>query len=112
MFFRPSADSAEEPWVFGLFLIGLVLVIFGIASTKGPFPSAVADHAQRLLEGTGGAWDVDDYEHLNVREPRLRDMWRRTIEIGGVPEEWVRLDEGKKRELQDAIEAIRELGRQ
>jgi len=39
-------------------------------------------------------------------------MWRRTIEIGSLPEEWVRLDEHKKHELQDAIHDIRELGPQ
>lgn len=99
-------------WLFSFFLIGIAVVILNVLFRKKPLPSEVADHAQRLLDGVGGRWDVDDYEHLNPREPHLREFWRKTMEIGGLPEEWVGLDEMKKKELQDAIHNMRALGRE
>jgi len=77
---------------------------------KDPKPEAVADRAERLLNGTSHGWDVDDYEHLNPHEPRLRELWQRTMAVGGLPEEWVRLDGSKKTELRDIIAAMRHLG--
>jgi len=69
----------------------------------------VADRAEQLLNGTFGGWDVDDYEHLNPRAPRLRELWRRTMAVGGLPEEWVNLDSRKKTELREIIAAMRQL---
>jgi hypothetical protein len=96
-------------WLFGFFLIGVAVVILNVLFRKQPLPDSVADHAQRLLDGTGGTWDVDDYEHLNPREPRLRELWRKTMEIGGLPEEWPALEGCKRNELQRVIHAIRVL---
>jgi hypothetical protein len=55
-------------------------------------------------------YDVDDYEHLNPKDPRLRELWRKSMVVGGLPEEWVRLDEAKKNELRDIIRSLRQLG--
>jgi hypothetical protein len=98
----------RAPWLFAVALVGAVILILTRFS-KDPAPLAVADHAQRLLDGTGGTWDVDDYEHLNPREPRLRDLWENTMKIGGLPEGWPTLDEGRKNELQNIIHALRDL---
>lgn len=100
----------RAPWLFGFFLIGVAVVILNVLFRKPPLPSVVADHAQRLLDGTGGTWDVDDYEHLNPREPQLCELWRETMEIGGLPEEWPGLEHSKRNKLQDIIQAIRALG--
>ena len=96
-------------WLFAVALVGVVILILLTRFSKDPSPIAVADHAQRLLEGTDGTWDVDDYEHLNPREPQLRDLWQNTMKIGGLPEEWPTLDEGRKNELQNIIRALRDL---
>ena len=100
----------RPPWLFGFFLIGVAVVILNVLCRKPPSPSVVADHAQRLLNRTGGTWDVDDYEHLNPREPHLHELWRKTMEIGGLPEEWPELESSKRDELQDVIRTIRALG--
>jgi hypothetical protein len=56
-------------WLFAVALVGVVILMLLTRFSRVPSPIAVADHAQRLLDGTGGTWDVDDYEHLNPREP-------------------------------------------
>ena len=95
-------------WLFGFAIIGIAVLALNVLFRKDPSPLDVADHAQRLLEGVG---DVDDYEHLNPREPRLRDLWRRTMTLGGMPEDWVRLDESTVNELRNIIREMRDLGR-
>jgi len=62
------------------------------------------------LNGTYGKWDVDDYEHLNPKNPEMWELWHRTMAVGGLPEEWVRLDEVQKNELRGVIRALRQLG--
>ena len=98
-------------WVFAFALAGLALLIIDSLLLKrvDPAPNVVADDAERLLKGTFSGWEVDDYEHLNPRDPRVRELWRRTIDVGGLPEEWVRLDESKKDELRDIIRTLRRL---
>lgn len=100
----------RAPWLFGFFLVGVAVLILDVLFRKALLPVAVADHAQRLLDGTGG--DVDDYEHLNPREPQLSELWRKTLEIGGLPEEWPGLEGSRRNELHDIIQAIRGLGPQ
>jgi hypothetical protein len=83
-------------WLFAFALIGLVVLVLNHLMAKDPTPLDVADRAEQLLNGTAYGWDVDDYEHLNPREPQLRELWGRTMATGGLPEEWTRLDENKK----------------
>jgi hypothetical protein len=99
----------RAPWLFALFLLGIAAVILNIVFRKDPSPIAIADHAQRLLDGNSGTWDVDEYENLNPRDNRLCELWRKTLEVGGLPEEWVRLDQSQKEQLQIAINAMRQL---
>ena len=96
-------------WLFGLVLIGVVLVVFKVLTRKDPTPQEVADRADRLLSGTGGGWDVDDYEHLNPKDPVLKNLWRGTMEVGGLPEEWVRLDDAKQNEMREIIRKVRQM---
>jgi hypothetical protein len=72
-------------WLFAFAIIGIAVLVLNSMFRKDPSPLDVADHAQGLLNGVSGTWDVDEYEHLNPREPRLRDLWRRTMAIGGLP---------------------------
>jgi hypothetical protein len=97
-------------WLFGFAIIGIAVLVLNVLFRKEPSPLDVADHAEGLLEGRTATWDVDDYEHLRPREPRLRDLWSRTMAVGGLPEEWVRLDESKANELRDIIRQMRDLG--
>jgi hypothetical protein len=97
----------RAPWLFAVALIGAAIWVMHARLSKGPMPTDVADHAERLLDGKGVAWDVDDYEHLNPREPELRELWHKTMQIGGLPEEWPRLDDARKDQLRDIICAVR-----
>jgi type IV secretory pathway TrbD component len=94
-------------WLFAFVILGVGLIALAILTRKDPNPIEVAERAERLLNGTSSGWDVDDYEHLHPREPQLRELWQKTMTIGGLAEEWVRLDDGRKRELQGVIRAIR-----
>ncbi len=83
--------------------------MFGGLTRKDPTPQKVAERAEALLYGNYAGWDVDDYEHLNPKDPILRDLWHCTMSIGGLPEEWVRLDEERKEQLKQVIGRLREM---
>jgi hypothetical protein len=69
----------------------------------------LADRAEALLSGSYGGWDVDDYEHMNPRDPKVRNLWQSTIAVGGLPEGWAGLDDLKKKELREVIQRLRQL---
>jgi hypothetical protein len=94
-------------WLFAFVLVGLALILLNVLTAKAPTPEDVANRAERLLSGSHGGYDVDDYEHLNPRDPRIRELWHRSMKVGGLPEEWVRLDEAKKNELRNIIQSLR-----
>jgi hypothetical protein len=96
-------------WLFAFALVGIVIVVFQILTAKDPLPSDIADSAERILTGTCAGWDVDDYEHLNPSNPVLKDLWLRTMSVGGLPEEWVRLDETKQNEVREIIRQLRHM---
>lgn len=95
-------------WLFAFALLGVVLLVLNALTAKDSTPQQVADRAESLLHGDYGAYDVDDYEHLNPRNPELRELWKRTMVVGGLPEEWARLDDGKKNELREIISILRQ----
>jgi len=97
-------------WLFGFALVSVALLLFIILTTKKPTAQDVADLADRLLVGSSGNWDVDDYEHIKPKEPQIQELWQRTMTVGGLPEEWPRLDEETKNEMRDIIRKIRQLG--
>jgi hypothetical protein len=94
-------------WLFVLPLVGIFLLVLAILTRKGATRTEVADRAEALLNGNSAGSDVDDYEHLNPKPKRLKDLWRKTITIGGLPEEWTRLDDQRKSALRDIIAEIR-----
>jgi hypothetical protein len=98
-------------WLFAFLLLGFALVVVGVVSLKQPTPTEVADRAERLLDGNCHGWDVDDYEYLNPKNPQLEDLWRQTMGIGGLPEEWGKLDDAKKNALRAVIQKIRWIDR-
>ncbi|HEY3971466.1 MAG TPA: hypothetical protein VGM18_00595 [Candidatus Sulfotelmatobacter sp.] len=100
----PSAN-----WLFFFPLLGIALIVFGIVTRKQPTPAEVADRAERLLDGSFGGWDVDNYEHLNPKNEQLKDLWRSTMSIGGFPEEWPRLEEDTKGRIREVIAEMRSL---
>jgi len=100
----PRAD-----WLFAFLVLGIALVVVGVVARKQPTPTEIAERAERLLDGSYGGWDVDDYEHLNPKSEPLKDLWQKTMSIGGLPEEWTRLDDGTKRKIREAIAEIRRL---
>jgi len=67
----------------------------------------LADQIEQFLNGQTWGWDVDDFEHQGIKNPTLKDHWRRSLEIGGHPEDWVRLDEEKKEQLREIIRKLR-----
>src|SRR5580704_3432237 len=96
-------------WLFAFLLIGIVLFVVGVVTRKQTRPTEVADRAERLLDGSYARWDVDDYEHLGAKDEELRNLWRKTMSIGGLPEEWTRLDDETKCKIREVIAEIRRL---
>lgn len=45
-------------------------------------PEEVAGFLRDVLEGTGGAWDWDEFECVPIADPRLEALRRRAIPIG------------------------------
>jgi len=96
-------------WLFAFLLLGIALVVIGVVTRKQPTPTEVADRAEHLLDGSYSGWAVDDYEHLNPKSEQLKNLWRRTMSIGGLPEEWARLDGETKSKIREVIAEIRTL---
>ena len=55
-------------WLFFVPVILLGSLLIAGRLRKDPKPSEVADFAEKLLNGNGYGWDVDDYEHINPRD--------------------------------------------
>jgi hypothetical protein len=97
-------------WLFGLAVIGVVLVSGVAVTRKDKNPQDVADLAERLLDGTDQGYDTEEYEHLNPKNSTMRTFWRKTKEVGGFPEDWAALEEAKKKELRTLIHDLRRTG--
>lgn len=96
-------------WLLLLPLAIVVLFVLGAFFKRQPDPRTVGDFVERLLNGEFGGYDVDDYEILKPRDAALRDLWRKTMEVGGSPEEWVRLDDERKNELRGLAQQMKRL---
>jgi hypothetical protein len=96
-------------WLFGFVLFGVAVVAFAKFYSKDPRPQELADEIEKLLNGTYNEWAVDDFEHWGIRESRLKDYWRRSMEICPRPEEWINLNEELKQQLRTIIEELRAL---
>jgi hypothetical protein len=68
-------------WLFALAIVGIAILAIAIRLRKDPSPCQIADAAERILNGLSQGWDVDDYEHLNPREARVRELWSQTMGI-------------------------------
>lgn len=97
-------------WLFAFVLVGIGVLVLNRRLTKDPTPQALADEIERLLTGRYGAWDVDNFEHRGIRDPQLRELWQRSMQVGGLPEEWVRLNKEQSDQLREVIRELRELG--
>jgi hypothetical protein len=97
-------------WLFWLLLAGIALLAIITLKRKKTTPQEMAELAEGIVNGTSGAWDVDNYEHWNPKDEQARTLWNRTMTLGGLPEEWVRLDEAQKDELRSIISTLRQLG--
>jgi hypothetical protein len=96
-------------WLFALPLVGVILLLFAILTRQGPTPLELADRAERLLDGDAQGWDVDDYEHANPKDPTLKELWRRTMAVGGLPEQWPTLDSENKNAMREVIRQMRQM---
>jgi hypothetical protein len=97
-------------WLFAFLLIGVGIFVFNALTQKDTTPQELADMAERILSGSCYKWDVDTYEHMNPRDPHLKDLWQQTMAIGRLPEEWIGLDEGEKNKLVALIAEMRSHG--
>ena len=95
-------------WLFAFLLLGIALFVVGVATRKEATPTEVADRAGPS-DGSYTGYAVDDYEHLNPKSEQLKDLWRRTMGIGGLPEEWAGADDGTKSRIREVITEIRRL---
>jgi hypothetical protein len=98
-------------WLFVFVLVGIIVLVLNRRFAKDPTPQALADQIERLLTGNCAGWDVDDFEMQGIRDPQLKDLHHRSINVG-LPEEWVKLDEERKNQLREIIRNLRELGGQ
>ena len=95
-------------WLFGFVLIGIAILVVNFMTSKELSPLEVSEFAQRLLNGDVAGLDVDHYEHLNLKDPILRELWQSTMSIGGLPEGWVGLNKDTKNELREIIQKMKE----
>jgi hypothetical protein len=103
-YFYPQAN-----WLFAFPLLGIALIVFGMVTHKRPTPPEVAGRAEHLLDGCYGRWVVDDYEYLGLKSEQLKDLWKRTMWIGGTPEKCAGLDDKTKRKICEVTGEIRRL---
>jgi hypothetical protein len=96
-------------WLFVFPLLGIALIVIDLVTHKELTSLQVAERAEHLLNGTFGGWDVDNYENLRLKNEQLKDLWARTMSIGGLPETWVRLDDEAKRKMREVIAEMRRL---
>ena len=99
----------RHKWLFAFVLIGFAALWLNRRFAKDPTPQALADQIERLLTGNYAGWDVDDFEMQSIRDPKLQDLQRKSLNIGGLPEEWVKLDEERKNQLRGIIVELRKL---
>lgn len=97
-------------WLFAFVLIGFAVLWLNRRFAKDPTPQALADQIERLLTGNYAGWAVDDFEMQSIRDPQLQDLHRKSISVGGLPEEWVKLDGERKNQLREIILDLRKLG--
>jgi hypothetical protein len=95
-------------WLFAFVLVGIAILVLNVLLAKDPAPPDLADQIERLLNGNYGGWDVDDFEHQRIRDRRLKNLWQGSMQVGGPPEEWVRLNEDSKNQLREIIRSLRE----
>ncbi len=72
-------------WLFGFAVIGVAILVVSLMTSKERSPQEVGEFGERLLNGNASGLDVDHYEHLNPKDPRLRELWQSTMSIGGLP---------------------------
>jgi hypothetical protein len=95
-------------WLFAFALVGIGLLVLNHLLGKDPSPATLADQIESFLNGwESGGWDVDDFEHQHISNPHLRASWRKSMEIGGQPEDWARLDGEKKNQLRELVQSLR-----
>jgi hypothetical protein len=96
-------------WLFAFVLIGFAILWLNHRFARDPTPQALADQIEHLLNGAYYGWAVDEFEMQIIRDPQLQDLHRRSIKVGGPPEEWVRLSEEQKNQMREIIAELREL---
>ena len=95
-------------WLFAFALVGVAVFVLNDLLAKDPSPATLADQIEAFVNGWEIAgWDVDDFEHQRISNPQLRAFWLKSMEIGGHPEDWGRLDEEKKNQLRDLVQGLR-----
>jgi hypothetical protein len=100
-------------WLFAFVVLGIGVLVLNARLSKDPTPQALADEIERLLTGHYGGWDVDNFESHRIRDPQLKELWRKSMLAGPhpAPEEWVGMDEERKDRLRQIIRELRSLGR-
>ena len=99
----------KAKWLFSLVLIGLLVLWLNHLLAEDRTPRALADQIEGLLKGEYDGWTVDDFEHQSIRDPRLRDLHRRAMELGGLPERWATSSSETKNQLREIIVELRKL---
>lgn len=94
-------------WLFAFAIVGVAVLVLNHLLAKDPSPATVADQIEAFLNGESAGWDVDDFEHHHISNQQLRAAWLKSMEIGGQPENWARVDEEKKTQLRELVRSLR-----
>ena len=84
-----TSDNVIEGWAAVLLLpillpIGLIAQLLPGKKTTDRTPEDVAGFIQDFVDGTGGAWDWDEFESVPITDPRL-DAIRQRAGFAGPP---------------------------
>ena len=94
-------------WLFAFILIGFAVLWLNHRSAEDPKPQDLADQIENLLAGNFSGWEVDDFEHQSIKDPRLKALHRKSFSIGGLPEEWIKLSVEEKIQMRGLIQELR-----
>jgi hypothetical protein len=95
--------------MFALVLLGFAVLWWDHRFRKDPTPQLLADQIELLLTGSYAGSEVDDFETQSIRDPELKDLHRKSLIVGGLPEEWLKLPEPQKAQLREIIHELRNL---
>jgi hypothetical protein len=97
-------------WLFAFLLLGVAILALMSRHAPDPTPLNIADRIERLLNGNGRDWDVDDFENLCPHDPQLKELWMKAMYASNLPPgKWPRMSAEEKLKMQEIIQTLKAL---